>query len=296
MVIGITGAKGFIGRHVMRAAVAAGHEVVAFSRGAGIFLPDARQVREWRTGSVPDLGGCEAVIHLAGEPVLGRWTPEKRAAIRDSRVVGTRRLVAGMEACRPRPGVLVCASAIGIYGDRGDEELSESAAAGTGFLAEVTGAWEAEAAAARGLGVRVVSGRIGVVLGPDGGAWPLLRRVFGLGVGGRLGSGRQWMSWVHVRDVAGLLVAAATDSRYEGPVNVVSPGPVTNAEFTRSVARALRRPAIFPVPAVALRAVLRDQAGMFLDSQRVVPRAAESLGYGFAFPELEGALRDLVGG
>jgi uncharacterized protein (TIGR01777 family) len=296
MVIGITGATGFIGRHVLRAAGTAGHEVVAFTRKAGVFLPEARQVREWRAGSVPDLGGCEAVIHLAGEPVLGRWTPEKRAAIRDSRVDGTRRVVAGLEACRPRPAVLVSASAIGIYGNRGDEELGESSAPGTGFLAEVTAAWEAEAASGLALGVRVVSGRIGVVLGPDGGAWPLLRRVFGLGAGGRLGAGRQWMSWVHVRDVAGLLVAAATDVRYEGAVNVVSPGPVTNVDFTRAVARALRRPALFPVPAVALRTVLRDQAGLFLDSQRVVPRAAQSLGYGFTFPDLEEALRDLAGG
>jgi uncharacterized protein len=295
MVIGLTGGTGFLGRHVIRSATAAGHEVVAFSRSASAVVPGAREVRTWPGAGDPDVSGCETVIHLAGEPVLGLWTRAKRRAIYDSRVDGTRRLVAALQASPVRVRTLVCASAIGYYGNREDEPLSEASAAGDGFLSEVTQAWEREAAAARAFGVRVVSGRIGLVLGPEGGAWPLLRRVFGLGVGGRLGTGRQWMSWVHVRDAAALLVAAAVDDRYDGPVNVVSPEPVRNAELTRAVGRVLHRPALLPVPAIALRALLRDQARMLLDSQRVLPEAARRLGYVFAFPTLASALDELAG-
>ncbi|MFN0128164.1 MAG: TIGR01777 family oxidoreductase [Verrucomicrobiales bacterium] len=296
MVIGLTGSTGFLGRHVLREIELRGHEAVGFSRNPMARVTGTREVRPWSTGVAPDVSGCEAVIHLAGESVLGLWTSAKRRSIRESRVAGTRQLV---EALRDRAGgavtpALVCGSAIGYYGDRGDQRLSESEAPGRGFLAEVTQAWEAEAMRASEYGVRVVRGRIGVVMGADGGAWPLLRRVFGLGVGGRLGSGRQWMSWVHVRDVAALLVTAATDSRCQGPMNLVSPEPVTNSEFTRAVARALHRPAIFPVPSVALRLLLRDQAGILLDSQRVVPQAAEAIGCQFAFPSLDGALDELV--
>jgi uncharacterized protein (TIGR01777 family) len=295
MVIGLTGSTGFLGRHVIRTATAEGHEIVAFSRNRTAVVPGAREVREWPDQGRPDVDGCEAVIHLAGEPVLGLWTRAKRTAILDSRVDGTRRLVAALQESPVRAHTLVCASAIGYYGDRGDEPLTEASAAGDGFLSEVTQAWEREAAAAQSFGMRVVSGRIGLVFGPEGGPWPLLRRVFGLGGGGRLGTGRQWMSWVHVRDAAALLVAAAVDARYHGAVNVVSPDPVRNAELTRAVARALHRPAVLPVPALALRALLRDQSRMFLDSQRVLPEAARRLGYVFAFPTLAAALDDLAG-
>lgn len=296
MIIGLTGVTGFLGRHVLREIALRGHEAIGFSRNPTARVPGTREVRLWSMGVAPDVVGCEAVIHLAGEPVLGRWTAAKRRAIRESRIAGTRQLV---EALRERVGgtgtpALVCASAIGYYGDRGDERLAESAAPGSGFLAEVTQAWEAEARRASEYGARVVCGRIGVVLGPDGGAWPLLRRIFALGMGGRLGSGRQWMSWVHAQDVATLLVTAATDSRCQGPMNLVSREPVTNGEFTRAVSRALHRPALFPVPSVALRLLLRDQAGIVLDSQRVVPQAAEAIGYRFAFPTLAEALDDLV--
>lgn len=293
MVIGLTGATGFVGRHFLRHAVAQGHEVVAFSRNPNARVAGAREVRMWSPEAAPDLTGCDAVVHLAGESILGLWTRSKRAAIRDSRILGTRRLVAAMAATPSGPGVFVCASAIGFYGDRGDECLVESLPPGSGFLAEVTREWENEAERARASGTRVVCGRFGLILGRDGGAWPVVRRVFGLGVGGRLGSGRQWASWVHVEDVAAVLLRAVIDGRYDGPVNVVSPNPVTNAEFTRAVARALRRPAILPVPAMVLRAVLRDQAGLFLGSQRVLPQAAQALGYSFGFPTLESALNDL---
>ncbi len=279
----------------MRAAAAAGHEVVVFSRNPSAVVPGARERRGWPSDRLPDLDGCEAVIHLAGETVLGWWTRAKREAIRGSRVDGTRRLVAAMAAPSARVGTLVCASAVGYYGDRGDVVLTEEAGAGDGFLADVTQAWEREAEAAGAGGGRVVRARLGLVLGPDGGAWPVLRRAFRAGVGGRLGTGRQWMPWIHVRDAAALLVTAAVDARYRGPVNTVSPEPVRNAELTRAVARALRRPAVLPVPAPVMRLVLRDQARMFLDSQRVVPEVAQRLGFDFAFPTLASALEDLAG-
>jgi uncharacterized protein (TIGR01777 family) len=294
MVIGLTGGTGFLGRHVIDAATAAGHEVVVFSRNPSVVVAGARERRLWPGAGLPDLGGCDAVIHLAGETVLGWWTRAKREAIRGSRVDGTRRLVAALGSPPASVRALVCASAVGFYGDRGDEVLTESAAAGDGFLADVTQAWEREAEAAEAVGVRVVRARLGLVLGPDGGAWPVLRRVFRAGVGGRLGSGGQWMPWIHVRDAAALLVAAAVDGRYRGPVNTVGPEPVRNIELTRAVARALRRPAILPAPAPVMRLVLRDQARMFLDSQRVVPEAAQRLGFSFAYGTLATALEDLV--
>jgi len=295
MVIGITGATGFVGRHVIHKAVAAGHEVVAFSRNPAAAIPGAREVRGWGRGASPDVSALEGVIHLAGEPVLGLWTQSKRQAILDSRVEGTRQLVAALQAANPRPATLLCASAIGYYGDRGDEWLSEDSPPGRGFLAGVTRAWEAEALAARNLGVRVACARLGLVLGPDGGTWPLLRKVFRAGLGGRLGSGRQWMSWVHIDDVAGLLLAALGDARYDGPFNVVGPAPVTNADLTRSVARVLHRPAFVSAPSAVLRLLLREQAVMFLGSQRVLPQLALERGYRHVFATLDAALGDLAG-
>jgi uncharacterized protein (TIGR01777 family) len=192
-----------------------------------------------------------------------------------------------------RPTSFVCASAIGFYGNRGDEELSESSAPGTGFLADVTQAWEVEALRAQAAGVRVVCGRIGLVLGAGGGAWPILHTVFRSGLGGRLGSGRQWTSWVHINDVARLLLTAATDPQWHGVVNVVSPHPVTNTEFTRTLAQSLHRPAILPVPAPLLKTLLRDQAGLFLDSQRVTPKVALDHGFIYSFPTLQTAVKNL---
>jgi len=292
MVIGLTGATGFLGRQVASGAAAAGHTVIAYSRSERAAVAGAREVRAWSTERPPDLRGCEAVVHLAGESVLGRWTPSKRAAILESRVDGTRAVVAAMRNAGVR--VLVSASAIGYYGDRGDTEVDESDSGGLGFLAEVTAAWENEAMAAAVDGVRVVCTRFGLVLGREGGAWPMVRRGFSTGLGGRLGSGRQWMSWVHERDVVGLLLAAVADDRFRGPVNVVSPHPVTNSDFTRAVARVLHRPAVIPVPEAILRALLRDQASLFLDSQRVRPRAALTMGYRFAFGTLSEALAEVA--
>jgi uncharacterized protein (TIGR01777 family) len=297
MVIGITGATGFVGRHVSALALTQGHEVVAFSRQPTAPVAGAREVRSWSADTPPDLSGLDAVIHLAGASVLGLWTRKKREAIRSSRVLGTRQLVAALHQSpsQSRPTSFVCASAIGFYGNRGDEELTESSAPGTGFLADVTQAWEVEALRAQAAGVRVVCGRIGLVLGSGGGAWPILHTVFRSGLGGRLGSGRQWTSWVHVNDVARLLLTAATHPQWHGVMNVVSPHPVTNTELTRTLAQSLHRPAILPVPAPLLKTLLRDQAGLFLDSQRVTPKVALDHGFTHSFPTLHTAVKNLIG-
>ncbi len=241
--------------------------------------------------------GVEAVFHLAGDPVAaGRWTAERKRAIRDSRVLGTRHLVASLAAAKARPKVLVSASAVGLYGDRGDEALAESAAPGGDFLAEVCAAWEAEGAKARDLGLRVVHLRIGVVLGPGGGALAKMLTPFRLGVGGTLGSGRQWMPWIHRDDVVGLALFAAGDAAVSGPVNAAAPGAATNREFTKALGRVLRRPTLLPAPRFGLRLAFGEFADVLFASQKVVPKAALDAGYRFSFPEVEGALRDAVGG
>ncbi len=295
MILGVTGASGVIGRHVIAAATAAGHQVVAFSRRPTAPWPGVTEVRPWDPSARrPDLTGLHAVIHLAGEPVTGRWTARKRAAILHSRVEGTRAVVQALAALAPPAATLVCASGVGYYGDRGDEPLTETAAPGTGFLAEVAQAWEAEAIAAETHGARVVRARLGMVLSPQGGAWPALRRIFRLGLGGRLGSGRQWISWIHADDAAALLVAAATDARYAGALHLTAPAPVPQREFARGLARALRRPALLPAPALGLRLLLGRQASFLLDGQRALPAAAQEAGFAFRFPTLEAALAELT--
>jgi uncharacterized protein (TIGR01777 family) len=241
--------------------------------------------------------GVDTVFHLAGEPVAeGRWTAAKRQRIESSRVLGTRHLVSTLAQLSPRPAVLVCASAIGYYGERGDELLEESAEPGTGFLAQVCRGWEAEALRAEQHGVRVVLARLGLVLAPRGGALARMLLPFRLGVGGKLGSGRQWMSWVQLADVMGLLLHAATRPELRGPLNVVSPAPVTNAEFTRALGRALGRPTLLTVPRFALSVALGEVSEVLLESQRVVPRVALETGYEFVYPELGAALRECLTG
>jgi uncharacterized protein (TIGR01777 family) len=238
----------------------------------------------------------EAVFHLAGEPVAeGRWTAAKKQRIRESRVLGTRQLVASIGGILPRPRVLICASAIGYYGDRGDDVLDETSPGGSGFLAEVCRDWETEALEAEKFGVRVVLARIGLVLAPRGGALERMRTPFRLGLGGKLGSGLQWMSWIQLEDVVGLLLHAAARKQLRGPLNVVSPNPVTNQEFTRQLARALSRPAVLPVPRLALSLALGEISDVLLESQRVLPRVAQQSGYAFAYPELAPALLACTG-
>jgi hypothetical protein len=238
----------------------------------------------------------EAVFHLAGEPVAqGRWTAAKKRRIRDSRVLGTRNLVTSIGNMLPRPRVLICASATGYYGDRGAELLDESSPSGQGFLAEVCRAWEAEALEAEKHGVRVVLARLGVVLAPRGGALERMLLPFRLGLGGKLGSGQQWMSWIHVDDAVGLLLHAAERKDVRGPINLVSPTPVSNQDFTRELARALGRPALFAVPRLALNLALGEVSDVLLESQRVVPKLARQSGYAFAYPELGPALAACTG-
>jgi hypothetical protein len=278
MTISISGASGFIGRHLMKSLAQAGHSLRALSRHA----PPAESLHE-----------ADAIIHLAGEPVAQRWTAAAKQRILDSRVVGTRNLVEALGRLTRRPETLICASAIGYYGSRGDEVLTESSAPGSGFLPEVCVAWEREAQAAEAFGIRVVRVRTGVVLDANGGALVRMLPPFRMGLGGRLGSGRQWMSWIHLEDLAALF-QFAVESQVRGPLNAVAPNPVTNSDFTRELAHALRRPAVFPVPEFALKMLFGEMADVLLASQRVAPAAAEAAGFRFRFPQLAPALESLL--
>ncbi len=292
----VTGASGFIGKHLLQRL----SEPVVVSRSAHrVAGPEGIRVQQWDPMSGPLPAEClrdvDAIFHLAGEPVAsGRWTAKKKARIRDSRRVGTANLVRGLAAAEVRPRVLVCASAVGYYGDRRDEILDESSAPGNDFLAEVCRLWESAAAEANRFGVRVVSVRTGVVLGRDGGALAKMLLPFRLGLGGRLGGGRQWMPWVHINDLVGLLLHAATHDAVEGPMNGTAPHPVTNREFTRLLAATLRRPALFPMPGAALKLAVGEFAEVLLASQRVVPQVALRTGYAFQYPDLKPALEEIL--
>ncbi|MGI8603882.1 MAG: TIGR01777 family oxidoreductase [Verrucomicrobiales bacterium] len=292
MLLGVTGATGFLGRSFCKAAAAARHDVIAFSRTTRPRLQHCAEVRLLNTEGDTDFSGLEALVHLAGEGVLGAWTRKKKQRIRDSRVNLTARVVEDLRHLEKRPAVFVCASAVGYYGDRGDDILTEAAAPGTGFLAEVSRDWESAALEAESFGTRVVSLRFGTIFGVGGGALPVLEKIFAWCLGGRLGSGRQWMSWVHIDDAVQLISHSLLSESMRGPVNAVAPRPVRNAEFTRLFAKNLSRVAILPVPGPILRIFLRDQARMFLDSQRVHPKKALLAGYSFLHPEVESGLED----
>jgi hypothetical protein len=245
----------------------------------------------------PDsVSGFDAVVHLAGEPIVGRWTTAKKAAIRDSRVLGTRHLSEALAQAPQPPRVLVSASAIGYYGDRGEELLREDSPPGQGFLAEVCQQWEAAIAPAAQAGIRVVHLRIGMVISPTGGALAAMLTPFRLGLGGRIGSGRQWWSWIDVRDVVGAILHAIETESLRGPVNAVSPNPVTNSEFTRELAEALSRPAIFPLPAFAARLALGQMTDeLLLASERIEPARLLASGFQFRYGELPASLRANLG-
>ena len=292
MKIGITGASGFLGQQLTRSLRDAGHQVLRIGRGADNDIP-------WN----PDAGtidlakcaGIDAFIHLAGASVGAKWTPEHKRAIRDSRVNGTALIARTVAALSPKPRVLICASAIGIYGDAGDAICDEQAPAGDDFLAKVGLAWESAAEPARAAGVRTVHLRFGIVLSKLGGALPRMLPAFKTGTGGRLGNGRQWMSWVSLDDVLAIVPFVLANDALDGAVNAVAPTPVTNAEFTRTLARAVRRPALFPVPAFALKLMFGEMAeGTLLVSQRVVPTRLLAAGFVFRHPQLDSALRAAV--
>lgn len=240
------------------------------------------------------LRDVDAVIHLSGEPVAQRWTEETKQRIRESRVVGTRNLVQALGRVGKPPATLVCASAVGYYGSRGDERLTEESAPGTGYLPEVCQAWESEAVKAESQGIRTVRVRIGLVLDGRGGALQKMLPPFRMGVGGKLGNGKQWMSWIHLEDLVGIFRFALESTRVSGPLNGVAPYPVTNADFTRTLASVVHRPAIFPVPGFALRLLFGEMSEVLLASQRVLPTAVEEGGYRFQFPQLPGALADML--
>jgi uncharacterized protein len=284
MNITVTGATGFIGRYLVQSLARDGHSVRALSRAAWDVL----------AGEPPaeSLAKADAVVHLAGAPVAQRWTRGAKKKIRASRVQGTHHLVTALSTLSGRPEALVCASAIGIYGDRGDEVLTEASPIATGFLADVCHEWEQEADLAEALGVRVVKLRFGIALGRKGGALEKMLPPFRAFVGGKVGTGSQWMSWIHIADIVGL-IRHAIEHPVSGVMNATAPNPVRNREFARELGAALHRPAIFPVPALALRVFLGEMASVLLASQRVLPKVAESTGYDFAFPDLGHALRDL---
>src|SRR5262245_36720346 len=300
MKILITGATGLIGRAICQSLVNEDSQVLVLSRRlpAAIGLTGVSAIRwepEAESPPAEAWEGVEAVIHLAGESVAGaRWTEEQKRRIRDSRVKGTRNLVAGIRVAPNRPKILISASAVGFYGDRGDEILNESSDPGSGFLSEVCLDWEVEAALARELGVIVTLVRIGVALSPSGGALEKILTPFKLGLGGRLGSGRQWFPWVHVDDITGIFRHALKSSAIAGPVNAVAPGIVTNEEFTRELAAALNRPVFFPAPEFALRVLMGEMAEAILSSQRVVPQVALDTGYQFKYPNLRPALESIL--
>lgn len=293
MTIGITGATGFIGRRIIDIALRRGHEIVAFTRTPERAIPGC-EMRLFTRGAPPDIAGCEALIHLAGESVIGLWTAEKKRRIRESRVLGTRQIVEAIRASHSPPEVLVSGSAIGFYPSSGDAELTEATPGGSsGFLADTVQAWEAEAMQAAG--TRVVLLRTGLVLGKGGGMLGAMAPLFRAGLGTQMGDGAQWMSWIHLEDEAMLALFAVENLDVRGPLNAVAPWPMRNAEFTKALARAVRRPAFLRVPAFAIRALGGDFAHELLDSKRVVPAAATEQGFRFRFSELEPALKDLLG-
>lgn len=295
----ITGATGFIGQPLVQTLLDSGHAVNYLGRQRSKILDSRAAFWCWQTGEEPPLncmGQLDAIVHLAGEPILQRWTEEARKRIWDSRIQGTELLVRAVSRLKHKPAALVSASAIGFYGDRGDEILTEKSPRGDGFLADLCSQWEAEALAAREFGVRVAAVRVGLVLGASGGTLKAIVPIFRAGLGGRLGNGGQWMSWIGLRDLIRVFVFAATNASVDGPVNGTSPQPVTNAEFTRTLANCLRRPAFFAVPAAALRLAYGELGSHILDSARVLPEGAERLGFRFEEPDLAQCLENILRG
>jgi hypothetical protein len=294
----ISGSSGLVGRPLAARLRERGDFVVRLVRGGGgagaeqlVWHPQRGEL----DGTL--LEGMDAVVHLAGENIAAaRWSAGQKRRLRDSRVAGTRLLAQKLAECERPPRTFMCASAVGYYGDRGDETLDETAAAGEGFLPDVCRQWEASCEPLLKIGTRVVHLRIGVVLSPDGGALAKMLTPFRLGVGGRLGSGRQWMSWIALDDTVAAIVHCLDNEAIAGPVNLGAPSPVTNAEFTKTLGRVLRRPTVFPAPALALRLAFGEMAdALLLASTKMEPTVLEQTGYAWKFRDLEPALRYLLG-
>src|SRR5579859_1008207 len=297
----ITGATGFIGRALVPILLGEGHQLIALVRseerarsllGAEVetvaLSADVKGLRE-------ALERSQAVVNLAGESIIGgRWTEARRRVLVESRVQLTKQLVSAIAEARPRPKMLISGSAVGYYGDRGSEVLHESSSGGTNFLAQLCKDWEAAARLAEDSGLRVMSLRTGVVLGRDGGAMAQMLPPFRFGVGGPVGSGRQYMPWIHLHDLVRVIATALTDDRYQGSVNCVAPEVATNREFASALGRALRQPAVVPVPGLALKVIFGEAAGVLLGSRRVEPRRLRQLGFCYRFPTLDQAVADIV--
>jgi hypothetical protein len=297
----ITGATGFIGRALTLRLQRDGHSLTAWVRNeerAGAMLGadiDLLPIGAGEQALRDALAVSDAVVNLAGEPLIGRWTTSRRQAITASRVQLTETLVHSMQYAEHQLGVLVSGSAVGYYGDRGDELLTEASAPSDDFLGTLCKDWESAAMRAESSGTRVVTLRTGIVLGREGGALAPLLFPFKLGVGGPIGSGRQYMPWIHLHDHVEMIAAAVGDDRFSGPVNVSAPAPVTNRDFARALGRALHRPAFLPLPGFALKLALGEASNVLLSGQRAVPEKAVKLGFPFQYPEIDAALADIVG-
>lgn len=292
----ITGASGLVGSRLIPALAAEGHLTTRLVRAGP---RDATEYHWSPAAGVIDpaaLAGCEAVVHLAGESIAGgRWSAGRKARMRDSRIGGTRLLCAAIARTVPSPRVLVCASAVGYYGDRGDEVLTDESAPGSGFLADLAQEWEGAARLAAGAGVRVVHLRFGLVLDRDRGALPIMALAFRAGLGGWLGNGRQWMSWIALDDLIAVIRHALASHDLAGPVNAVAPVPVTNRDFSRVLGRVVGRPVWIPAPELMLRLGLGEMGReLLLSSQRAVPSRLQARGFAFQHPELEGAMRQVL--
>jgi uncharacterized protein (TIGR01777 family) len=292
----VTGATGLIGSRLTQALEVAGHTILKAVRRAAKNDREVRWVPERSEIEAAKLGGIDGVVHLAGANIAGqRWSDAYKQEIRESRVKGTRLIAETLAKLANKPRVFVCASAIGFYGDRGDEELAEDSSPGQGFLPAVCAAWENSCQAARDAGIRTVNTRIGVVLSKEGGALKSMLLPFKLGLGGVVGSGRQYLSWIAIDDVVRALQFSLAEESLSGPVNLVSPQAVTNREFTKTLGKAIGRPTIFPMPAFAARLAFGEMADeLLLSSTRVLPQKLQAAGFSFAHPQLELTLRHML--
>lgn len=297
MKILMSGAHGLVGKALSASLIREGHEIVRLVRRERVV---GQPEIEWHPNQgridAEHLEGFDAIVHLAGESIAsGRWTEEKKRKIRESRVLGTTLLSESLARLRHPPKTFVCASAIGFYGDRADELLNESSAPGTGFLSEVCIEWEEATGAAVAAGIRTIKTRFGIILAADGGALEKMLTPFKLGVGGRLGDGKQWMSWIAIEDVVGGLRYVIDNNSIKGPVNFVAPNPVTNSEFTETLGEVLSRPTVFPMPGFAARLAFGEMAdALLLSSARVEPKVLVDRGYSFRHSTLKSALMHIL--
>ena len=299
----VTGATGFIGKELIKKLNANGHEILILTRNsdsAKFHVPVHCEILTWdpekHSLSPSVLKGVDAVINLAGEGIAdGRWTPERKRALIQSRTLSARRLIDAISYMNSKPKVFLSASAIGFYGDQGDQLLNEESAKGSGFLSQVCQNWENEILKAKDFGIRTVALRIGMVLGHDGGALEKMLPPFQLGVGGKLGSGTQWMSWIHIHDLVEMMAFSIENPSADGIYNAVSPNPVSNREFTKILGQELKRPTLFPVPKFILKIVLGELSELLLSSQRVVSKKISDRGFKFKYPQVQEALKEVCG-